>query len=74
MKTFTVTYVVKYELSINPNYIWTSDNLCFNLKTGRRIKQVYKNGMIGYCVAGKFKSLKYIRPLLQKPIKTHCPF
>lgn len=53
MHTFTVTYTVKYELSINPNYVWTEDSLCFNLKTGRRIKQVYKNGMIGYCIGGK---------------------
>lgn len=74
MKTFTVTYTVKYELSIASEYIWTNDDLCFNIKTGRRIKQVYKNGMIGYCIKGKFNSLKSLRPLLRKPIINDCPF
>lgn len=74
MKSFTITYTVKYELSISPNYVWTKDDLCFNLKTGRRIKQVYKNGSIGYCINGEFKSLKSLRTLLRKPKEEYCPF
>lgn len=74
MKTFTVTYTVKYELSTNPNYIWTKETLCFNIKTGRMIKQVYKNGMIGYCIESKFISLKKLKPMLRKPKNIRCPF
>ena len=74
MHTFTITYTVKYELSTNTEYVWTKENICFNIKTGRIIKQVYKNGMIGYCIKGKFKSLKSIRPLLRKPIIDNYPF
>jgi hypothetical protein len=69
MNSFTVTYTVKFELSTNTEYVWNQFNECFNLKTGRRIRQTPKNGMIGYCINGKFKSLKSLRPLLQKPNK-----
>jgi hypothetical protein len=74
MKTFSVTYTVKYELSIAPEYVWNEHNECFNLKTGRKLKQVYKNGMIGYVVRGKFISLKQLRKLLVKPQKIEIPF
>jgi hypothetical protein len=74
MHSFTITYTVVFELSTHPEYVWNKFNECYNIKTGRRIKQTLKNGMIGYCINGKFKSLKSIRPLLRKPIKTHCPF
>ncbi|MFZ7121737.1 MAG: hypothetical protein ACOWWH_12425 [Eubacteriaceae bacterium] len=71
--SITIDKQIKYELSTDTNYVWTNDNLCFNLKTGRRIKQVYKNGSIGYCINSKFKSLKSLRPLLRKPIEKRIP-
>lgn len=74
MKTFTVTYTVKYELSTHPEYVWNQFNECFNLKTGRRIKQTSKNGMIGYCIKCKFMSLKKLRLLLRKPKIEILPF
>jgi len=74
MNSFTITYTIKFELSTNPFYVWNEFNECFNLKTGRRIKQVSKNGSIGYCINGKFKSLKSLRPLLIKPKKKFLPF
>jgi len=74
MKRFTVTYAVKYELNDAPEYAWNKYNECFNLKTGRRIKQVHKNGMIGYVIRGKFQSLKQLRKRLIKPQKIICPF
>lgn len=74
MQTFTITYTVKYELSTHPEYVWNEFYECFNLKTGRIIKQTYKNGMIGYCIKGKFMSLKKLRTLLRKPIVSDCPF
>lgn len=74
MNRFTITYTVKYELSTSPEYVWNEYNECFNLKTGRKIKQILKNGVIGYCIKGKFKSLKSLRPLLQKPKIIKIPF
>lgn len=74
MKSFTITYTVKFELPTHAEYVWNEFGECYNLKTGRRIKQTSKNGMIGYCIKGKFKSLKSLKPLLRKPIKYDCPF
>ena len=74
MKTFTVNYTVKFELSTNTNYVWNEFNECFNLKTGRRIKQTIKNGMIGLCIDGKFCSLKSIRQNIRRPKVEFCPF
>jgi hypothetical protein len=74
MNTVTVTYTIKYELSTHPNYVWTKDDICFNIKTGRKIRQVYNKGSIGYNICGKFKSIKSLRPLLRKPKNINCPF
>jgi hypothetical protein len=74
MNSFTITYTVKFVLSTHPEYVWNKFDECFNLKTERRIRQISKNGMIGYCIKGKFKSLKVLRPLLRRPIESHCPF
>jgi hypothetical protein len=74
MNSISVTYTLKFELSFAPNYQWTSCGKCFNVKTGREIKQVYNNGCIGYSINGKFKSLKYLRSNLVKIVKLDCPF
>jgi len=74
MKSFTITYAVKYELSTAPHYVWNQYNECFNLRTGRKIKQVIKNGCIGYSIKGKFLSLTKLRPLLRKPKENKLPF
>lgn len=60
-------------LDFAPHYGF-SERQCFNLKTGRKIKQVYSNGSIGYCINGKFKSLKYLKNHLIKIPKEICPF
>jgi hypothetical protein len=74
MDSFTVKYTVKYILSTHPWYVWNEFDECYNTKTRRRIKQTSKNGMIGYCINGKFKSLKSLRSLLIKPTKSKNPF
>lgn len=74
MKTISITYTVKYELDFAPEYVWVDDKLCFNSKTGRKIKQVYKNGMIGYSIRSKFYSAKRLRKHLVKPKEIDCPF
>jgi hypothetical protein len=74
MKTFTVTYNVVYELSIAPHYVWNEHNECYNLRTGKRLKQVVKGSCLGYNIKGKFMSLKKLRPLLRKPKINKLPF
>lgn len=74
METILVRYTVKYELSFAPNYKWTICGRCYNSKTGRLLKQVYKNGMIGYCIQSKFYSLKSLRKNLQKITNIEIPF
>jgi hypothetical protein len=74
MNSISVNYTLKFELSTSTNYQWTSCGKCFNVKTGRQIKQVYNNGSIGYSINGRFKSLKYLRPLLVRIKVTNHPF
>lgn len=74
MYSISINYTLKYELSFAPQYKWSENNECFNVKTGRRIKQVYNNGCIGYSINGKFKSLKSLRPQLIKIQEVDCPF
>lgn len=74
MNTITVKYTLKYELKFAPEYKWCGDNNCFNVKSGRKIKQVYNNGCIGYSIRGKFKSLKFLRTQLIKINRVKCPF
>jgi hypothetical protein len=65
MHTFTVTYTCRFQLSFAPNYKWSECGRCFNSKTGRMIKQVYRGGSIGYIINGKFRTLKYLRSKLE---------
>jgi len=74
MNTISITYTIKYVVSFAPNYVFTEHDECFNSKTGRRIKQVYNNGSIGYNICGKFYSVSKLRKYLVKPNKETTPF
>jgi len=74
MNSISISYTLKYQLSFAPQYKWTSCGKCFNIKTGRQIKQVYNNGCIGYSINGKFNSLKKLRLKLIKIKEEKCPF
>jgi hypothetical protein len=74
MNSISITYTLKYELGFAPEYKWSDHNQCFNVKTGRRIKQVYNNGCIGYSIRGSFKSLKFLRNRLVKIQEVEYPF
>jgi len=74
MKTISITYTIKFEVDFAPEYVFNNYKECFNAKTGRRIKQVYNNGSIGYVFRGKFYSLKKLRKHLVKPKVIDCPF
>jgi hypothetical protein len=75
MLVITINYTCKFRLKFAPSYVFTSCGLCYNLKTGRLIKQVYNSSCIGYTINGKFKSLTYLKKQLEKiPNKKYCPF
>ena len=66
MNTITITYTLYWQLKSYPEYQFTKCKKCFNIKTGKQIKQVSQNGCIGYNIKGKFKSLFYLRSQIQK--------
>jgi hypothetical protein len=70
----TVNYIANYRLNFAPNYVFTKCGLCYNLKSGKLIKQVLKGSTIGYIVNSKFISLDKLRPNLENIEKNKCPF
>lgn len=74
MNSISITYSLKYEVSFAPHYKFTSCKKCINCKTGREIRKVYQKGSIGYCIAGRFYSLKFLRLHLVKIENEYCPF
>lgn len=71
----TLNFTCKYCIDFAPEYVFTTKhNLCVNIKTGRIVKQVLKNGSIGYCINSKFYSLTRLRQSLVKIEKLDCPF
>lgn len=53
-------------LDFSTNYIWLKDKRCYNLSTGRFIRQVKCGGSIGYVINGKFYSNTKLRSHLVK--------
>lgn len=74
MIVITVNYTCKYQISFAPQYKFTTCGLCYNAKSGRLIKQVFKSNCIGYIIQGKFKSLTFLRNNLEKIKKEKIPF
>lgn len=75
MLEFTTKHIAKYRLKSNPNYVYSNDNICYNIKTGRVIKQILKGSSIVYTISGKFKSLDKLRKDLELiPKIKYCPF
>ena len=75
MIEFNVKYKAKYRLKDNENYIFSTCGLCFNLKSGKLVKQITKGYTIGYLINGKFKSLEVLRQNLELiPKNSNCPF
>ena len=64
--TISITYVLKWELKIAPEYKFTKDGICVNTKTGNIIRLVVNGRSKGYCIKGKFRSLNTLRKELIK--------
>ena len=75
MIIISINYTCKYRISFATHYVFTTCGKCYNLKTGRLIKQVYNSGCIGYNINGKFKSLTALKKQLEEiPKKEYYPF
>jgi len=73
--TITVNYIANYRLNFATNYVFTKCGLCYNLQSGKLIKQILKGSTIGYVIASKFYSLNFLRGKLELiPKKEYCPF
>ena len=72
--TITVNYIANYRLNFATNYVFTKCGLCYNLRSGRLIKQILKGSTIGYVIKGKFYSLTFLRTKLEKIQKIKMPF
>ncbi len=57
----TINIKIKFILDFAPYYAFILDNKCYNMRTGRFIKQVSNNGSIGYIINGDFMSLTKLR-------------
>jgi len=47
MNTISITYALVWRLKFAKNYQFTQHGKCFNLKTGKRLKQCYNVLQIG---------------------------
>lgn len=74
MNTISETYTLKYQHKDYPYYQWTVKGILFNIKTGRKLKKVYNNGSIGYCINGTFISANALRNKLELIEDISCPF
>lgn len=74
METITVIHRIKWKIKGFENYGFSEDKNLYNLKTGRKIKQSYNSGSIGYWFGKKFKTLTSLKVLIYKPKKKYYPF
>jgi hypothetical protein len=75
MNTITITYTLYWQLKSYPEYQFTKCKKCFNIKTGKKIKQVSQSNCIGYNIRGKFKSLHSLRnEIIKIKQKEKLPF
>ena len=72
--TISVDYKEKWELRDYPNYKITECGKMINNQRGKLLKEVYKNGMHGFCIEGKFYSKAKIRTMVRLIKRTYCPF
>lgn len=74
MPIFTTKVDLFWKLDFAENYQFDKDGNCYNVKTGRKIKQTVVGYTVGYCINSKFHSLGKLRSSLVKIEKTKCPF
>ena len=74
MATISTTYDLKFQYKPSINYKFTDKGICINTKRNRIVKRVLVGYTEGFCLNGKFKSLKVIRKELELIPIDICPF
>ncbi len=74
MQTISVTYTLIWQFKQANHYQVTRCRKVFNTKTGRKLKQCYNGGSIGYWIARKFIVAKNINKNLEKIKILNLPF
>jgi len=75
MNTISIYYSLVWQVKGLEHYQLTKSGECFNIRTGRKMKQSYCGGSIGMSLGGRFRSLKWIRSQLEKiPVEKYNPF
>lgn len=74
MADFTRKVDLVWEYSLSTNYKFDKKGDCYNTKTSKQMKRTLIGYTEGYCLNGKFKSLKQIRKHLVKITMDVCPF
>jgi hypothetical protein len=72
--TISADYKEKWELIDYPNYKITECGKMINSQRGKLLKEVYKNGMHGFCVKGKFYTKSKIRTMARLIERAPIPF
>ena len=63
-----------WKLDFADNYQFDKKGNCYNVKSGKQLKQTVIGYTLGYCIKGKFYSLTRLRQSLVKIKNTDCPF
>lgn len=74
MQSITYTIEIKWKIKGFDNYGFGTDKNLYNLKTGRKLKQTYNAGSIGYWLGKTFKTIHFLREIIYKPKFEYCPF
>lgn len=74
MKSITYTIEIIWQIKNFDGYGFGKDKNLYNMKTGRKLKQCYNSGSIGYWFGKKFKTLSTLKNMLYKPKKEKLPF
>lgn len=74
MQSITYTIEIVWFIKNYDCYGFGKDKNLYNLKTGRKLKQCYNSGSIGYWFGKEFKTITALRKMLYKPKKEKLPF
>ena len=70
----TVTYMAKWRLKTNHDYVWTTCKKLVNIRTGREIKKTIKGLTAGYWIGKRFIKLDTLKSGIELIEDEHCPF
>lgn len=74
MAVFTRKVHLVWEYSDDPKYQFDKLGNCYNIQSGKQLQRTLVDYTEGYCLGGKFKSIKHIRTKLKKILHRDCPF